>query len=137
MSRDKTQSFYQQDPSVGGVTILADNAYLPAALKTQLTNNGLASFTEGTTNSGFPTAGSLNGREANRILGGVDGTTNLLDTDWKWDLSGQISWVDDHEEITNAWNNAKLALAQDAGGRAPAGNAASTAPGTPSSAARP
>jgi iron complex outermembrane receptor protein len=129
VSRDKTQSFYQQDPSVGGVTIKSDNAFIPTALKTQLTTLGLASFTEGTTNSGFPEAGSLNGREANRILGGFDGNTNVFDTDWKWDLSGQISWIDDHEEITNAWNNAKLALAQDAV-VAPAGNAAGIAAGT-------
>ena len=129
VSRDKTQSFYQQDPSVGGVTIKSDNAFLPTALKNQMTALNLASFTEGTTNSGFPTAGSLNGREAYRILGGFDGTTNLLSTDWKWDLSGQISWVDDHEEITNAWNNANLALAQDAV-VAPAGNAAGIAAGT-------
>jgi iron complex outermembrane receptor protein len=129
VSRDKTQSFYQQDPSVGGVTIKSDNAFLPAALQTQMTAAGLSSFTEGTTNSGFPTAGSLNGREAYRFLGGFDGTTNVLSTDWKWDLNGQISWVDDHEEITNAWNNAKLALAQDAV-VAPAGNTAGIAPGT-------
>ena len=129
ISRDKTQSFYQQDPSVGGVTIQADNAFVPTALKNQMTALGLTSFTEGTTNSGFPTAGSLNGREAYRFLGGFDGTTNVLDTDWKWDLTGQVSWVNDHEEITDAWNNAKLALAQDAV-VAPAGNAAGIAAGT-------
>jgi iron complex outermembrane receptor protein len=129
VSRDKTQSFYQQDPSVGGVTIQADNAFLPTALKNEMSSMGLSSFTEGTTNSGFPLAGSLNGREAYRFLGGFDGTTNVFDTDWKWDLSGQISWVDDHEEITNAWNNAKLALAQDAV-VAPAGNAAGIPAGT-------
>jgi iron complex outermembrane receptor protein len=129
VSRDKTQSFYQQDPSVGGVTILSGNPFIPTALQNQMTANNIASFTEGTTNSGFPTAGSLNGREAYRFLGGFDGTTNVFDTDWKWDLSGQISWVDDHEEITNAWNNAKLALAQDAV-VAPAGNAAGIAAGS-------
>jgi outer membrane receptor protein involved in Fe transport len=114
ISRYKGFSIYQQPPSVGGITIRNDNAFLPASVKTQMTALGLASITEGSTNSGFPESGSLNGREAWRAAAGADGTFNLLDTDWKWDYFAQYGMVNTREQETQVWNNARLALAQDA-----------------------
>ena len=72
-----------------------------------MTTNNLQSFTEGSTNAGFPESGSLNGREAWRFAGGFDGSFNLFDTDWKWDLNGQIGWVDTREQETPVWNTAQ------------------------------
>jgi outer membrane receptor protein involved in Fe transport len=129
ISRYKGFSIYQQPPTVGGITIKADNAFLPASIKTAMAAQGLSSLNLGSTNSGFPESGSLNGREAWRFAGGFDGTYNLLNTDWKWDLSGQIGWVDTREQETPVYNNARIALAQDAV-VAPAGNAAGIAAGT-------
>ena len=114
ISRYKGFSIYQQPPQVGGITINADNAFLPTSVSTFMAANNLKSFTEGSTNAGFPESGSLNGREAWRFAGGFDGTYNLFDTDWKWDLNGQIGWVDTREQETPVWNTAKIGFAQDA-----------------------
>ena len=45
ISRYKGLSYYQQPPSVGGIVINADNAFLPAGINTQMTTLGLRSFT--------------------------------------------------------------------------------------------
>jgi len=113
ISRYKGFSIYQQPPQVGGITIQRDNAFLPASVVSRMTTAGVTSFTEGSTNSGFPESGSLNGREAWRFAGGANGTFNFL-TDWKWDIFGQVGWVNTREQETQVWNNARLALAQDA-----------------------
>ncbi len=114
ISRYKGFSIYQQPPQVGGITIQADNAFLPASIKTAMTANNLRSVTMGSTNSGFPESGSLNGREAWRFAGGFDGDYNLFGIDWKWDLNGQIGWINTREQETPVWNTAKLGYAQDA-----------------------
>ena len=113
ISRYKGFSIYQQPPQVGGITILADNAFLPTSISAFMAANNLKSITEGSTNAGFPESGSLNGREAWRFAGGFDGTYNLFGADWKWDLNGQIGWVDTREQETPVWNTAKLGFAQD------------------------
>jgi len=128
ISRYKGFSIYQQPPQVGGITIKADNAFLPASVRTAMAAQGIASFNMGSTNSGFPESGSLNGREAWRFAGGADGIFNLW-TDWKWDLFGQVGWVNTREQETQTWNSARLALAQDAV-FAPAGNALGVPAGT-------
>jgi outer membrane receptor protein involved in Fe transport len=112
ISRYKGLSYYQQPPSVGGITIQADNAFLPASIKTQMTSLGLRSFTEGSTNSGFPLSGSRNGREAQRIAAGLDGSFDLFTT-WNYDLHAQIGVANVREQEVQTWNNAKLAFAQD------------------------
>jgi iron complex outermembrane receptor protein len=129
ISRYKGFSIYQQPPQVGGITIASDNAFLPASIRTQMTTLGLKSLNMGSTNAGFPESGSLNGREAWRFAGGFDGVYSLFDTDWKWDLNGQIGWVNTREQETPVWNTARLGLAQDAV-FAPAGNALGVAAGT-------
>lgn len=113
ISRYKGFSIYQQPPQVGGITINADNAFLPPSIASFMATNKLKSFTEGSTNAGFPESGSLNGREAWRFAGGLDGVFNLLATDWKWDLNGQIGWVDTREQETPVWNTARLNFAAD------------------------
>ena len=114
VSRYKGFSIYQQPPQVGGIVIQKDNAFLPASVVTRMTAAGVTSFTEGSTNSGFPESGSLNGREAWRGAIGADGNVNLLNTDWKWDYFAQYGMVNTREQETQVWNNARLALAQDA-----------------------
>jgi iron complex outermembrane recepter protein len=114
VSRYKGFSIYQQPPQVGGITIQKDNAFLPASVVSRMTTAGVTSFTEGSTNSGFPESGSLNGREVWRAAAGADGNFNLLDTDWKWDYYAQYGMANTREQETQTWNNARLALAQDA-----------------------
>jgi iron complex outermembrane receptor protein len=114
ISRYKGFSIYQQPPQVGGITIQADNAFLPTSISTYMAANNLRSLNMGSTNAGFPESGSLNGREAWRFAGGFDGNFNLFNTDWKWDLNGQIGWVNTREQETPVWNTAKIGYAQDA-----------------------
>jgi outer membrane receptor protein involved in Fe transport len=114
VSRYKGFSIYQQPPQVGGIVIQRDNAFLPGSVVTRMTAAGVTSFTEGSTNSGFPESGSLNGREVQRVAAGADGNFNLFDTDWKWDYFAQYGMANTREQETQTWNNARLALAQDA-----------------------
>lgn len=113
-------SYYQQTPNVGNITIRADNAYLPDSVVQQIAqynaanNPDITSFVMGSTNAGIPAAGSNNEREVNRYLIGANGDFMLIGRDWQWDTYVQrgVSKVD--EKLINTWNNARMALAQDA-----------------------
>jgi outer membrane receptor protein involved in Fe transport len=129
ITRYKGLSYYQQPPQVGGITIAADNAFLPASIRTQMATLGLRSLNMGSTNAGFPKSGSQNAREVQRIAGGANGSFTLWDADYTWDFYAQIGMANTREQETEVWNNARLALAQDAV-FAPAGNALGVAAGT-------
>lgn len=122
------KSLYMADwANVGGVTIQRDNAFLPASVASQLAAG--QTLTIGTTNSGLPPPGSNNNRSVMRVGGGLTGSVSLWDTDWKWDLFGQNSTTELHEQTLGNWNTARMAAAQDAV-RAAAGNAAGIPAGT-------
>jgi len=115
-NRYRGQSFYQQTPSTG-VTIRADNAYLLTQYPTvaaAMRANGLASIAIGTSNSGLPAPGSDNTREVYRYVLGAKGKFELFGQRWSWDSYYQHGATKSHEELTNTWNNARMALAQDA-----------------------
>ncbi len=115
-NRYRGQSFYQQTPSTG-VTIRSDNAYLLTqypSVAAAMAANGLTSITIGTSNYGFPVPGSDNTREVYRYVLGAKGKFSLFDQTWTWDSYYQHGATKSHEELTNTWNNARMALAQDA-----------------------
>ncbi|OYX76846.1 MAG: hypothetical protein B7Y82_10690 [Sphingomonadales bacterium 32-65-25] len=122
------RSFYQQTPSVG-VTIQRDNAFLPTALVADMTARGLTNISIGTSNNGFPAAGSNNTREVYRFVAGADGEFELGKGNWKYAAYYQVGVAKTNELLTNTWLNSRVSLAQDAV-RAPAGNAAGIAAGT-------
>jgi len=122
------QSLYQQTPSTG-ITIQRDNAFLPTALVAQMTALNLTSINIGTSNSGFPAAGSDNSRQIYRGVIGADGEFELGSMAWKWDGYYQVGIAKTQEMLTGTWRNSLVTLAQDAV-RAPAGNAAGIAVGT-------
>lgn len=113
-------SYYQQTPNVGNITIRADNAFLPASVVQQIAqynaanNPDITSFVMGSTNAGIPAAGSDNEREVNRYLIGANGDFALLGRDWQWDTYFQRGVAKLDEKLINTWNNARMALAQDA-----------------------
>jgi outer membrane receptor protein involved in Fe transport len=115
-NRYQGQSFYQQTPSTG-VTIQRDNAYLinqyPSVVAA-MNAVGATSLSVGTSNAGFPVPGSNNSREVFRYVGGATGQFGLFDKNWKWDAYYQHGVTKAHEELTNTWNTARMALAQDA-----------------------
>ena len=122
------RSFYQQTPSTG-ITIQRDNAFLPTALVTDMTARGLTNISIGTSNNGFPAAGSNNTREVYRFVAGADGEFELGKGNWKYAAYYQVGIAKTNELLTNTWLNSRVTLAQDAV-RAPAGNAAGIAAGT-------
>jgi len=126
-NRYQGQSFYQQTPSTG-VTIQRDNAYLRTYYPT-IAAAATSSFSIGTSNNGFPVPGSDNNREVFRYVAGAEGKLALFGRDWKWSAYFQHGITKAHEELTNTWNTARMALAQDAV-LAAAGNALGVAPGT-------
>jgi len=107
-------SFYQQTPNTGNVTIRADNAFLPANIRSQMADLRLNTFNMGTTNNGIPAAGSNNTRKVSRYVLGAEGSLDLFARSWDWDSYYQRGQADTDELLTNTWNNARMALAQDA-----------------------
>jgi len=114
MSEFEGLSYYQQTPNTGNVSIRADNAYLPASIRTQMTNLKLASFSMGTTNNGIAPAGSNNTRQVTRAVVGANGTLPLFGKTWDWDGYYQRGKAETDELLVNTWNNSRMALAQDA-----------------------
>ncbi|OYQ37336.1 hypothetical protein CHU93_00595, partial [Sandarakinorhabdus cyanobacteriorum] len=120
--------FYQQTPSTG-VTIARDNAYLPQALVDQMVALNVSAIQIGTSNAGFPAAGSNNTREVYRFVAGADGEFDIGKGTWKYNAYYQAGIARTNELLTNTWLNSRVTLAQDAV-RAPAGNAAGIPAGT-------
>ena len=106
-------SYYIQ-PTQTGITIKADNAYIPAALKTQMTTLGLQSFTLGTSNADMPKSGSDNIRATTRFVVGANGAFTLMDKGFKWDAYFQHGQTKTDEQLTKTWDTDKLTLATDA-----------------------
>lgn len=115
-NRSVSASSYQQTPSTG-VTIQRDNAYLLSQYPTvaaDMAARALQSITIGTSNAGFPIPGSNIKREVYRGVIGAKGNLELFSKPMAWDVYYQKGVTKAREELTNTWNNARMALAQDA-----------------------
>ena len=106
-------SYYIQ-PTQTGITIKSDNAYIPTALKTQMTSLGLQSFTMGTSNADMPKSGSDNIRATSRFVVGANGGFTMFDKGFKWDAYFQHGETKTDEQLTKTWDTDKLTLATDA-----------------------
>ncbi len=106
-------SYYIQ-PTQTGITIKSDNAFLPTALKTQMTTLGLQSFTMGTSNADMPKSGSDNIRSVARFVVGASGGFELLGKGFSWDGYFQHGETKTDEHLTPTWDTDKLTLATDA-----------------------
>ena len=98
----------------GNITVKSDNAYIPAALRTQMTALGVTSFAFGTQNADLPSAGSDYDRALNRYVVGGNGKFDLFGKDWTYNFSwayGKIRNSIDSPQLTNA---VKYNLAIDA-----------------------
>ncbi len=96
----------------GSVTIMADNAFLPASVAQRAAQLGIKQFTLGTSNADIPTRESDNERRVQRYVLGVEGDFHF-GADWKWDSYYQKG-ITDADESLYAANTARLRLAQDA-----------------------
>ena len=106
-------SYYIQ-PTQTGITIRSDNAFIPAALKAQMTTLGLQSFTLGTSNADMPKSGSDNVRAVARFVVGAEGAFVLFNKGFKWDGYYQYGQTRTDEQLTRTWDTDKLTLATDA-----------------------
>jgi outer membrane receptor protein involved in Fe transport len=97
----------------GSIVIQADNAFIPASVRAQLAEFGIARFNLGSSNADIPTRESDNDRETRRVVVGFDGSFGLLGSSWKYDGYYQ-GGVTDAEESLYAAYNPRLQLAQDA-----------------------
>ncbi|WP_404478215.1 TonB-dependent receptor plug domain-containing protein [Novosphingobium sp. BL-52-GroH] len=115
-NRSQSASSYQQTPSTG-VTIRSDNAYLLSqypAVAAAMAAQGLSTITVGTSNAGFPIPGSNIKRQVYRGVLGAKGSLDLFSKPMNWDVYYQKGVTKTREELVNTWNNARMALAQDA-----------------------
>ncbi|EJL35092.1 TonB-dependent siderophore receptor [Novosphingobium sp. AP12] len=115
-NRSVSASSYQQTPSTG-VSIRTDNAYLLSqypAVAAQMAARGLSTITVGTSNAGFPIPGSNIKREVYRGVVGAKGSLDLFSKPMNWDVYYQKGVTKAREELTNTWQNSRMALAQDA-----------------------
>ena len=105
---------YYINPTQTGIVIQADNAYLPASIKAQMTAGGLKTFTMGTSNVDMPASGSANVRKTERYVVGAKGDLDLYGHSLSWDSYYQHGKTETDEKLTATWNTARLALATDA-----------------------
>lgn len=105
---------YYISPTDRGRTIYADNAFLPASVKTQMDTLGLDSFVMGTSNEEFPIAGSNNGRETTRLVAGLEGSFDLMDLGFEWDTYYQNGVTETDEHMLPIYNFDRLTMATDA-----------------------
>ncbi|MCZ8132805.1 MAG: TonB-dependent receptor [Steroidobacteraceae bacterium] len=97
----------------GTIIIRADNAFIPASVRTRAQQLGIAQFNLGSSNADIPTRESDNERKVTRYVFGLDGSFTALGTGWKWDAYWQRGVTKTNESLYTA-NTARLALAQDA-----------------------
>ncbi|MET0338567.1 MAG: TonB-dependent receptor, partial [Caulobacter sp.] len=105
---------YYISPTQTGITIRADNAFLPVSVRNQMTALGLATFTMGTSNIDMPASGSAMDRETERYVVGGKGDFSAAGLDLIWDAYYQHGKTRSHEQLTPTWNTSRLTLATDA-----------------------
>ena len=111
-SRSEQRSWGGYHTDKANVTILRDNAFIPAAVRDLLPATATG-FTLGTWNQDIPTRESRYDRDVQRYLVGVEGSFGLLDLNWKWDAYYQRGIMNAKEALVSA-NRVKLGYAQDA-----------------------
>jgi iron complex outermembrane receptor protein len=97
-----------------GVTVRADNAFIPAAIASQLPGLGLTSLTLGTTNGDVGLTTADNRRTLTRWNVGASGDLGILGGSWHWDAYYQDSSYDITSRVRGSIIKANFALAVDA-----------------------
>ena len=73
------------------LTVASTNPFIPASIRTAMTNAGVASLPFGITNVAGGGVGIDFKRYTQRFAGGFDGTFDAMSTDWTWDADYQYS----------------------------------------------
>jgi outer membrane receptor protein involved in Fe transport len=97
-----------------GTTIQADNAFIPASVRTQLQSFNATSFVLATTNINLPIRKTDNDRTVERYTLGFTSTFDVLGTEFQFDGYIQHGVTQSHEVARDITNNSRLGFAQDA-----------------------
>jgi outer membrane receptor protein involved in Fe transport len=117
------QASYNRHASLGwtgvmfnsaNISMRADNAFLPASVRSQMAALGITTFTMGSTNGDMPVRKTDNEREVRRYVVGANGDFDLMGETYKWDAYYQLGKTETFEMARDITNNSRLALAQDA-----------------------
>ena len=112
---------YPNDNYFGGLTIKADNAFIPASVATQITALKLTSIVMGTTLVELGSNSILTKRKVLRNVLGVNGKIDAFDSAWSWDAYYQTGVSMGSESSQNTLNFNNFPQAVDAV-RAPNGS---------------
>jgi outer membrane receptor protein involved in Fe transport len=93
------------------LTVQRDNAFLPASIRTQMTNLGLPTITVGRLGNDFGPSVTSTDRNTLRVATGVKGA---LGGAWKWDTYYQFGRTDYNQVTANDKINANFTRAIDA-----------------------
>jgi iron complex outermembrane receptor protein len=96
------------------ISIKADNAFIPAAVATQIAANKLATITIGSWNGDLPVIATSNRRRVQRFVVGANGKFDAFDSGWSWDAYFQNGMSLSSSRIPYATSKARFALAIDA-----------------------
>ena len=103
---------YPNDNYFGGLTIKTDNAFLPAAVRTQAQALGLTTLTMGTTLVELGSNSILTKRKVLRNVVGITGKADAFDSSWSWDAYYQtgVSMGSESSQNTLNFNNFPIAV---------------------------
>lgn len=73
----------------GNITVKSDNAFIPAAVATQLAARGITQFNLGKTVRDLPAFGAGFDRQSHIYTVGAEGAVNAFDNDWSWNFYAQ------------------------------------------------
>ena len=98
----------------GNVGIRADNAFLPAEIRTRAQALGLTLLNMGTMNRELTSRPTMQRRIVNRYTVGANGKFDLGEKNWAWDAYYQKGITRTNENLYGVQNNARMTAAQDA-----------------------
>lgn len=93
------------------LTVNADNAFLPASVRTLAATRGVTSFPLSSNNRSIPIATGVYTRDVLRLLGGLEGN---FGSDWTWNASYQYGKAKAFNRVVDDPQPARFALATDA-----------------------
>lgn len=100
--------------NVGNIVVRADNAFIPAHVRSQAAALGVTQFTLGTNNVDMPTLEFDNRRTVNRYVAGLTGAFDMGGAEWLWDAYYQKGVSRTSENGLNVTAKAEFGLAVDA-----------------------
>jgi len=100
----KTAGLSKLDDSQGNLTILADNPYIPAEVRARMVALGLTSFTMGSFNLDIPNLSSNFKRRTWVYSTGLEGSTDVMETNWTWEVFAQYSLAKNNLQVATRNN---------------------------------